>query len=455
MRPVLLSQLAAWCDARMQGEDRLIERVSTDSRGLPPQSLFVALRGERFDGHDFCADASGNGARALLVERELPVGLPQLLVADTLVALGRIAHGMAASRATTLIGLTGSNGKTTVKTLCHAILSRVADCHANPGNRNNEIGLPLALLDQPESARFGIYEMGAGKPGDIAYLAGIAPPQVALVNNIGPAHILRMGSLLGIAQTKGAIYRALPEDGVAVINADDAFASLFEDWAAGRRLIRFGLTASAEVVAENLRLGEAGSRFDLVCPVGRVAVELPLAGRHNVLNALAAASLALAVDAPLDAIAEGLGQAPAVPGRLRRLRLANGALLIDDSYNANPASVAAAVATLAAQPGQRILVLGEMRELGEQSAALHAEVGVLARAQGIARLLTLGGETVHATRAFGSDAEHFEQLDELLAALRACVSPDTCLLVKGSRGAAMERVVHALAGDSREVDHAA
>lgn len=455
MRAVTLSQLAAWCDARLLGADRQLQAVIIDSRNVAPESLFVALRGEHFDGHEFCESALQAGAVALLVERELALDAPQLVVADSLMALGRIAAGMAASRSTILIGLTGSNGKTSVKTLTQSILSQVATSYANPGNRNNEIGLPLALLDQPEQSRYGVYEMGAGKPGDIAYLAAIARPQVALVNNIGPAHLERMGSLLGIAQTKGAIYAALPEDGVAVINADDAFASLFEEQAVGRRLIRFGLIATAEVSAEKLVLGDSGSRFDLVCPIGRTAVELTIPGQHNVMNALAAASLALAVDAPLAAIAEGLSQAPGVPGRQQRTCLPGGALLIDDTYNANPASVAAAISTLATIPGKRILVLGEMRELGADAEALHADVGLQARKKGIQRLFTLGGATVHAAQAFGPDAEHHEDLQTLLESLSRCLTPTTCVLVKGSRGAAMERVVEALGDATAGVHHAA
>jgi UDP-N-acetylmuramoyl-tripeptide--D-alanyl-D-alanine ligase len=453
MRPLRLSDLAAWCDARLQGADLRIERVGIDSRALPEGALFVALRGERFDGHDFAADALQGGAVAVLVERELTLDAPQLVVPDSQVALGRIAAGMASVRSTRLIGLTGSNGKTSVKTLTHAILSRVAPSYANPGNRNNEIGLPLALLDQPEDAVFGIYEMGAGQPGDIAYLAAIARPQVALVNNIGPAHLGRMGSLLAIARTKGAIYEALPQDGVAVINADDAFSLLFERMAGRRRILRFGIEASAEVRAERIALGPDGSRFDLVCPAGRVAVESPLPGRDNLMNALAAASLA--VDAPLAAIVEGIAKAESVPGRLQRHKLPGGGMLIDDSYNANPQSVAAAIAALAARPGQRILVLGEMRELGPDSARLHAEVGQGARQAGIEQLYTLGGDTAHTARAFGAGAHHFEALAELVEALFPHLSPESCVLVKGSRGAAMERVVQALLARAGETSHAA
>jgi UDP-N-acetylmuramoyl-tripeptide--D-alanyl-D-alanine ligase len=242
---------------------------------------------------------------------------------------------------------------------------------------------------------------------------------------------------------------------VAVINADDAFASMFEEQAAGRRLIRFGLVASAEVGVEKLHLGDSGSHFDMVSPVGRTAVELSMPGQHNVLNALAAASLALAVDAPLVAIAEGLAQAPGVPGRQQRQRLADGALLIDDSYNANPASVVAAIATLATLSGERILVLGEMRELGPDSEVLHADVGLKARQMGIDRLFTLGGATAHAAKAFGPSAEHHEDLQALIDSLARCLTRTTCVLVKGSRGAAMERVVEALSGSNSGVHHAA
>ncbi len=457
MRPVQLSQCAVWCGARLVGEDLRVERVLSDSRAPAAGGLFVALRGERFDGHDFAAQALAHGAVALLVERELPLAAPQLVVADSLVALGRLAAGLAATRATRVLALTGSNGKTSVKTLTQSILARLAPTYANPGNRNNEIGLPLALLDQPEDAAFGIYEMGAGKPGDIAYLCGIAPPQIALVNNIGPAHLERMGSLLGIARTKGAIYEALPPGGTAVNNADDAFALLFERMASGRRLLRFGLEASAEIVAERIRPHAEGCAFDLACPAGRIAVQSPLPGRHNVLNALAAAGLALAAGASLAAIADGIAQAPGVPGRQQSHRLPGGATLIDDSYNANPGSVAAAIAALAARPGERILVLGEMRELGPEAAALHAEVGAKARAAGIQHLFTLGGLTAHAARAFGAGAHHFDDLPGLLAALATALTPDACLLVKGSRGAAMERVVQALLGASGapESPHAA
>ena len=460
MKSMQLSRLATFCDARLTGDDIPVSAVAIDSRSLKPGALFIALRGERFDGHEFAAEAVANGAVAVLCEHPLSVPAPQLVVGDTREALGRIAAGMAAQRETTLIGITGSNGKTTVKTLLAAILSRAGRCYANPGNRNNEIGLPLALIDQPEDAEFGIYEMGAGQPGDIAVLTAIAPPRVSLVNNIASAHLERMGSLRGVADTKGAIYEALPTDGVAVVNADDAFAEYFAGRVAPRRVLRFALEASADVYASGIRDDDDGLSFRLHAPVGDIDVHLPLHGRHNVGNALAAASLALALDVPLSAIAEGLAGASGVAGRQTRYRLHNGALLIDDSYNANPASVAAAIRTLAASSGETWLVLGDMAELGPDSEQLHANCGALAKSAGITHLFTVGPQSAATSRAFGAGARHFDDQEGLIEALRAGLSPTVRCLVKGSRSSAMERVVRALldshaASTDKEAGHAA
>jgi UDP-N-acetylmuramoyl-tripeptide--D-alanyl-D-alanine ligase len=460
MRPFRLSEAAAWCEARATGADAEVLAVATDSRQPMPGALFVALRGETFDAHQFAAQAVAQGAVALLVERELGLALPQLVCSDTQRALGRLAAGLAAARRTKVIGLTGSNGKTTVKTLTHAILAQVAPAYANPGNRNNEVGLPLALIDQPEDARFGIYEMGAGQPGDIAWLASIAKPVIGLVNNVAPAHLERMGSLLGIAETKGAIYDALPPDGIAVINADDAFAPLFAQRAGARRVLRFGLEGSADVRALSPRLEADAIAFTLATPTGRIDVRLALAGRHNLMNALAAAALAFAAGAPLEAIAAGLRDAPRVPGRQTPHRLGNGALLIDDSYNANPGSVQAALATLALGAGEAWLVLGDMRELGGGARHLHAEIGDAAREAGIRRLFTVGELSEAASRAFGPGARHYESQEALIDALRhellapADASGLRCL-VKGSRGSRMDRIVTALLPGAGEASHAA
>jgi UDP-N-acetylmuramoyl-tripeptide--D-alanyl-D-alanine ligase len=372
--------------------------------------------------------------------------MPQVIVANTERALADLATTVQSTRDTRVIAITGSNGKTSVKALTTAILEQAAPgrTYSTPGNRNNEIGLPLAVLDAPEDALFAIYEMGAGKPGDIDYLVRVARPQVAVVNNIAPAHLERMGSLLGIADTKGAIYDALPSYGVAVINADDAFAPYFDNRASGRRIIRYGIDASADVTAKDVRVGPEGSSFVLVTPQGEAPVALKLSGRHNVRNALAAAALALGADVSLAAIAAGLNAALPVDGRLITHRLDNGAVLIDDSYNANPGSTAAAIDTLAEMGGENWLVLGDMRELGADAQALHAEAGRRAKAAGIARLFTLGPLSEAATRAFGAGAEHFQSHAALADALRMALAPQVRVLVKGSRGSAMDRVVTAL-----------
>ncbi|HET6603836.1 MAG TPA: UDP-N-acetylmuramoyl-tripeptide--D-alanyl-D-alanine ligase [Xanthomonadaceae bacterium] len=456
MRPLQLSEIARWCAGHLRGGDRGITAVDTDSRTVRAGALFVALRGERHDGHDHAAAAIAAGATAVLAEHALDLEVPQVVCADSQRALGDLARGLAAARATRVVAVTGSNGKTTVKTLAHAILARGFAAYANPGNRNNEIGLPLALIEQPEDAQVAVYEMGAGKPGDIAYLAGIAGPQVALVNNVGPAHLERMGTLLTVARTKGAIYDALPVDGVAVVNADDAFGGWFAQAAAPRRVLRFGVDSSAQVTARPVRCGHEGCRFVLVAPEGEAELVLALPGRHNVLNALAAAALALAAGAQLQDVAAGLAAAPSVAGRLVRHRLAGGAVLIDDSYNANPASVGVAIAALAMAGGNTVLVLGDMAELGAGALRLHAEVGERARAAGIGNLFTVGPLSAAASRAFGAGAQHFESQDALLGALRAALSPGTTCLVKGSRSSAMDRIVRALAGGADgEVGHAA
>ncbi|HEX7112140.1 MAG TPA: UDP-N-acetylmuramoyl-tripeptide--D-alanyl-D-alanine ligase, partial [Mizugakiibacter sp.] len=344
-----------------------------------------------------------------------------------------------------VVGITGSNGKTTVKTLTASILARHGRTHVNAGNFNNEIGLPLTLLEMPENAEYAVLEMGAGKPGDIAYLAAIARPEIGLVNNIAPAHLERMGSLEGVAETKGALYQALPADGVVVINADDAFAGFFAGLAGTRRVLRFGLDHPADVGAEIRALG-AASDFVLNTPQGAIEVMLPLAGRHNVMNALAASAIACALDVPLATIREGLEQAPTVAGRLLRHTTRAGWTLIDDSYNANPGSTAAAIATLALEAGLPWLVLGDMAELGPDAERLHAEIGTLARRSGIARLYTVGRLSRAAAAAFGAGAEHFADQPALIAALRTALKPGVVCLVKGSRSSAMDRVVAALLG---------
>ena len=476
MIPRTLAWIAQATGGDLLGADpeQRVDAVAIDTRALPQGgfALFVALKGENFDGHDHVGAAAAGGCVAALVSRRIDIDLPQIMVADTERALAAIATAMLHERTnghgTKVLAITGSNGKTSVKTMLLAILERCGKAYANPGNRNNEIGLPLAVIDAPEDADFAIYEMGAGKPGDIAYLTEIAQPDVALVNNIASAHLERLGSLLGVADTKAAIYDALPTDGIAVINADDAFAPSFIERAAGHRVLRFGLDASAEISARDVQLDIARTRFMLTAPDGEVAITLPMPGRHNLRNALAAASMALAVGANLQQIRDGLDAVQPVAGRLVSHRLCSGAVLIDDSYNANPGSLDAAIESLVTSVstkdgGDTWLVLGDMRELGADERALHRQAGQHAKAAGIAHLYALGSLSAAAVEGFGDGAQHFdthaELAEALIARLGGLADLRTRVLIKGSRGSAMDRIVtqllqHDAANKKEEVDAA-
>ena len=446
MMPRTLAWIAQVTGGRLHGVDRSIDAVAIDTRALAGggQTLFVALKGENFDGHDHVAAAVQGGCVAALVSRTVDVDLPQIVVADTERALAAMAGAMQAGRATKVLAITGSNGKTSVKAMLLSILERCGNAYANPGNRNNEIGLPLAVIDAPEDADFAIYEMGAGKPGDIAYLTAIARPDVALVNNVAPAHLERLGSLLGVADTKAAIYDALLADGVAVVNADDAFAPYFIERVGVRRVVRFGLEASADISARDVQLDGERTRFTVTAPDGEVTVTLAMPGRHNVRNALAAAGMACAVGATLQQVRDGLEAMQPVAGRQVTHRLGSGALLIDDSYNANPGSLDAAIESLAASGDDSWLVLGDMRELGVDEVALHLQAGQRAKAAGIAHLLALGPLSAAAVQGFGQGARHFDSHAELADVLVGGLGMGMRVLVKGSRGSAMDRIVKQL-----------
>lgn len=441
------TMVALWTHGQLMGADVDVGGVSIDTRKIKPGDLFVAIKGERVDGHDFVAQAAAAGAVAALVTRKVDASIAQIVVDDTELALGDLASAVRAQSNVQVVGITGSNGKTTVKTLVASILSRHGRTHVNAGNYNNELGLPLTLLAMPADTQYAVLEMGAGKPGDIAYLAAIARPDIGLVNTIAPAHLERMGSVEGVAETKGALYQALPVDGVAVINADDAFASFFGGLAGTRRQLRFALDHKADIGADIVELGVDGSRFVLSTPVGDAEVDLPLPGRHNVGNAMAAAAIALALNVPLDTIVAGLEQVPAIAGRLRAETMAAGWVLIDDSYNANPGSVGAAIDTLALAQGERWLVLGDMAELGANARAMHAGIGERARKQGIDRLFAVGPLSAAAVEAFGEHGTHYTDKQALAKALNEQLHGSVTLLVKGSRSAGMEQVVAALRND--------
>ncbi len=443
-----LSAIAMWTRGQLLGADAEVLGVAVDSRRVRPGELFVAIAGEHVDGHDYLSAAAARGASGALVTRTVDSDLPQVLVADPTLALGDLASAVRAQRDVRVVGITGSNGKTTVKTLTAAILRLHGHTHVSAGNHNNELGLPLSVLAMPLDTQFAVFEMGAGKPGDIAYLAAIARPDIGVITLIAPAHLERMGSVEGVAETKGALYQALPADGVAIINADDAFAPFFAGLAGARTVVHFGLTHPAEVSARDIRSAAEGSDFVLTTPHGDAAVHLPLPGRHNVLNALAAVSVALALQVPLATIVAGLASTEGVPGRLQRRHASGGWTLIDDTYNANPSSMAAAIDTLLLAHGERWLVLGDMAELGPDARALHAALGQRAREYGVDRLFAVGPLGVATVAAFGVHAEHFADQAALIAALRPQLHADVTCLVKGSRSAGMERVVAALGDDA-------
>jgi UDP-N-acetylmuramoyl-tripeptide--D-alanyl-D-alanine ligase len=442
-----LAQFAADCGGRLVGEDRTWQAVSTDTRRIGAGELFVALRGPNFDGADFLPQAAAAGAAGAVASREGPAGLPVILVDDPLRALQQAARACRARYTGPVIGVAGSNGKTTCKEMIAAILGERGATLATRGNLNNHIGVPLTLLRLEDAHRHAVIEMGANHPGDVAELAALATPAIGIVTNAGAEHLEGFGSLEGAAHAEGELFAALGRDGVAVINADDEFVGMWRDMTVAR-VVTFGLGGKADFGARDIRTeaGEGGfrTRFTLVAPQGEVAVTLRLAGKHNVVNALGAAAAATAAGATLAEVAAGLARLEPVPGRLVLKPAAGGAWLIDDSYNANPSSLLAAIEVLGALEGRRWLVLGEMGELGTHSAAAHTEAGRQARAHGVERLFALGERAGLAARSFGEGASRHDDTAELAAAVRAGLAPDVRVLVKGSRMNRLERVVDAL-----------
>lgn len=424
--------------------DLEIASISADSRKIEAQSLFVALKGERFDAHDFAQTAIDNGAIALLVEHELPLEIPQLLVSNSQKAMGEIGALVRKLVAPKCVALTGSNGKTSVKEMVASILSQSHQVLYTAGNFNNEIGVPLTLLRLEQGDEFGVFELGANHRGEIGYTSSLVQPSVALVNNIGSAHLEGFGSVAGIAEAKAEIFQHLAQDGVAVINADDAFAYVMESKAAGFKQLRFSREegVQAEVKAIALKMDNAGCYgFELCYQEQALAVQLPLAGAHQVSNALAASAICLALGISLSEIALGLRGLAPVKGRMQP-HILGRLLVIDDSYNANPSSVTAAIDWLKNRDGFCCLVLGDLGELGDNAALLHTEIGHKAKEAQIDALFCTGTLTENTSLAFGSP--HYAELPALLVALTSAIGAATgpvTVLVKGSRSARMERVV--------------
>jgi UDP-N-acetylmuramoyl-tripeptide--D-alanyl-D-alanine ligase len=441
-----LADVARATRGHVDGPPVRVSGVATDSRAIRTGDLFVALVGERFDGHNFVEEAHRRGAAAALTSRlvRLEPRVPQVVVPDTRLALGSLAADWRARFSLPLVGLTGSNGKTTVKEMVAAILASHCGSRepvlATEGNLNNDIGLPLTLLALRESHRYAVVEMGMNHLGEIEYLTRLARPTVALVNNAQRAHVGLLGSVEKVAQAKGEIYSGLGDSGIALVNADEPFADYWMGLNAGRRIVTFGLRADADV-----RATVDGGQARFVTPVDAFVVSLRVPGEHNLRNAVAACAVAHALEVPPHEIQAGLNAFAGVPGRLQRRAGPGGAVLIDDTYNANPESMKAAIDVLARQPGRRVLVMGDMGELGDEAPAMHAEVGAFARSRGIDALFALGEASAEAAKAFGGAGRHFTTHEALLAALADESRPGVSLLVKGSRFMRMERICEALA----------
>jgi UDP-N-acetylmuramoyl-tripeptide--D-alanyl-D-alanine ligase len=435
--------------ARRVGGNAEFMRVTTDSRDSRPGDLFVGIRGERFDGQAFAAQALAAGAVAAMVSdvpRNAGDGARLLVVADTRIALGQLAAHWRARFAMPLIAITGSNGKTTVKEMLAAILRQSAGesgVLATVGNQNNDIGMPLTLLQLRADHRYAVVEMGMNHLGEIAYLSRLAKATAALITNAGTGHIGELGSTEAIARAKGEIFEGLDTTGTAIINSDDAFANFWRGLAKPRRVVDFGLDRKAAVSAR-YELAEAGSLVTIVTPESEFVATLNVPGLHNVKNALAAATAAYALGIESKTIAAGIAAYRGVKGRLQRKRLPSGATLIDDTYNANPESMKAAIAVLAAHAGRKVFVMGDMGELGETASAMHAAIGVFAKRAGVERLFALGDLSAEAVRGFGNGGAHFATVEDLIAAIAGVLGRDTTLLIKGSRFMRMERVVEAL-----------
>jgi len=443
MMAMQLSEAARVLDARLAGDNVAFRGVSTDTRKLLPGSLYFALQGPNFDGHAFIDDARDQGAVAAAVSRTCASSLPQMEVADTRLALGQLGAFWRQQFSLPVVAITGSNGKTTVRAMIESILSTCGRVLSTQGNLNNDIGLPLTLARLGAEDQYAVLEMGANHHGEIDYLAGLAHASIAVVTNAGPAHLEGFGDVEGVARAKGELFARLDAGATAVINADDDFAPLWRSLASHCRIVEFGLEADAGVTAE--WAGDVrGSDIRLRAPQGEVEFRLPLPGRHNIMNALAATAAALAAGADLAAAGHGLASLSPVAGRFNIRSLPGDITLIDDTYNANPESLQAALDVLTLSDDDSWLVLGDMGELGATAAGLHTAVGRKARAAGVTRLYGLGELAGQAVAAFDGPGGAFSTLEELLDVLHAELTGPLHILVKGSRSMRMERVVAAL-----------
>lgn len=441
-----LVQAAKSMQGELHGMDSEFRGVSTDTRTLRGGELFFALHGPNFEGREFVTTAAAKQAAAAIVENQVDAGIANITVDDTRLALGRLAASWRQQMTARVLAVTGSNGKTTVKELLAGCLSLSGSTLATEGNLNNDIGLPLMLLRLSRKNEFGVFELGANHPREIAYLTGLVHPDIVLITNAAAAHLEGFGSVEGVARAKGEILQGAPAPQCVILNRDDEFYELWQSMSGESAVVSFGLDPRADVRATMIRPTDSGSVFTLVLPETTTEITLPLAGKHNVLNACAAAAAASALGLPTTLIKQGLEQARPVSGRLQPIDGIAGMRLFDDSYNANPASVIAAAEFLASQTGASCMVLGDMAELGTDAGLLHESVGQAIRDAGVTRLFATGRQSKRTVAAFGDRAEWFATVDALIDALVPALQDRALnnVLVKGSRSMRMERVIGAL-----------
>lgn len=438
-----LAQATKILNGNMSGENVDFSKVSIDTRSLQAGELYIALHGEQFDGHDYIEQAQRAGAVAAIVHKNVVTSLPVIKVGDTRKALGELAAAWRQSFNGKVVAITGSNGKTTVKEMLSAIVAKQGEVLATQGNFNNDIGLPLTLL-RMEQEDFAIVEMGANHPGEISNLTLITQPDVALINNAGQAHLEGFGSLKGVAQAKGEIYQGLSCDGIAVINNDDDFSNYWQELSGTEKLIKFSMRNKAADVYGEWQQTESGGDLNVRVNGDELSISLKVHGLHNGMNALAAIAVAQALNIKNKYITQALNDFSAVKGRLDFHKISEALTIIDDTYNANPASLSAGIEVLSELPGKHWLVLGDMGELGDDERRIHFDAGMKARISGITRLLTVGKASRYAVDAFGDNAENFNNKDELISFIKKHQTEELGILVKGSRFMHMEQIVESL-----------
>ncbi len=450
---LMLSEIADHVGGVLFGEDRAVTGVGIDTRSIEPGSLYCAIKGERFDGNDFAGDAEQAGAAAAILSRKVEVAMPIVVVPDTRLALAELAGLWRNTQSARVVGITGSNGKTTVKEMTAAILGGQGPVLYTQGNLNNDIGVPLTLTRMSAEHRYAVIEMGANHTGEIAYTSRYAKPHVTIICNVGPAHLEGFGSVDGIARAKGEIIGSLGPDGTAVLNHDDTYFDYWRELAGTRKVLSFGLKPGADIRAENIvtriEKGEFATAFEWIHDSVRYSMRLKLAGRHNVLNALAAGAAATALGFEPMTIKQGLEKVHPVTGRLQPLIGRLGNIVIDDTYNANSASLKAGLDVLIECGGEPWVVLGAFGELGPESAEIHREMGEDMKTIGVKRLFATGSDARSTVQSFGEGGIFYETQDELTKALKREMNGHETLLVKGSRAQRMERVVGAIVENYR------